>query len=65
MYADKTTKWLKKAIKQHQKVLKTFRLRFFWSDEEDFEKFRTDILKRLTIQQKLMEEELDKRLGRC
>lgn len=64
MYADKTTRWLRKAVKQHRRVLNTFRCRFFWSDEDSFEKFRIDVLDRLIIQQKLMEEELDKRMGR-
>ncbi len=64
MYKDKSLKWLRRAIKQHRRVIHKFRYRYFWSDEKDFDKFRRQVLSRLLHQLKLMEEEFDARLKR-
>lgn len=70
MYEDKTTKWLKKSIKLHKKVIDAFQYRYFLSDEEDgdlvsdFNAFREDVLYRLIDEQKKMEMELFRRCGR-
>ena len=58
-----TVKWLKKAIKQHKKVIDAFQYQYFL-DGEDFVTFREDVLFRLIDEQKKMEMELAGRRGR-
>ncbi len=63
----KTSKWLKKSIKQHKKVIDAFQYKYFLTDDEnddDFNVFREEILYRLIDEQKKMEMELSGRRGR-
>lgn len=62
--AEKSVKWLKKAIKQIKGVICAFEYPYFWSDEKEFEEFRNDTLFKLVDQWKKMEAELAARRGR-
>lgn len=62
MLKDNTTKYLKKAIRQHKAVFKRFRLRYFAEDTKKYTEAK-EYLERLGLQLKLMEEELDNRRG--
>lgn len=64
MYKDKSIKWLRQAIRQHRKVIEVFRYRYFWTDPAEYAQFREEILDKLIHQQKMMQEELDIKLGR-
>lgn len=65
MLKDQTNKWLRKSIKMDKRILFDFiRYRYFWSDEVDFDEFRKEVINRLTHQLKIMQDELDARLGR-
>ena len=67
---EKSVKWLKSAIKQHKKVIAAFQYPSFsgygkgGDADKDFEKFKQDVLFRLTDQWKKMEAELAARRGR-
>ncbi len=62
--ADKSNKWLIKAIRQHKKVVDAFQYPYFWDDDEEFEEFRQGVLYKLVDQLKKMEAELAARRGR-
>ncbi len=62
--ADKSNRWLIKAIKQHKKVVDVFQYPYFWDDDAEFEEFRTGVLFKLVDQLKKMEAELAARRGR-
>jgi hypothetical protein len=65
MFSDKSNKWLRRSIKQFTRVFLIFRYRYFWTADADFEDFQKTVIDRLAHQLKLMQDELDKRLGRC
>ena len=61
---DKSNAWLRRAIKQHKKVVDAFQYPYFWSDEKEFKDFREKVLYMLVDQLKKMEAELAARRGR-
>lgn len=78
MLKEKSSKWLKKALKQYNRMLDAVRIRHFWLEDETFEislkkadgkkptkyELVQVILNILLYEEKIMQEELDSRTNR-